>query len=103
MRRAVADDKRTLAEAPLDLLLSASGAAAPPDIPPVYTIGVPFTTFDILSDEEIRQGLKEYSEWPTYPQVYVNKELIGGCDIVLELKEKGELKQALQPAEVMAV
>lgn len=58
--------------------------------------GVPFSSFDILTDEEIRQGLKEYSDWPTYPQLYARGELVGGCDIVIELKEKGELKQALQ-------
>lgn len=55
------------------------------------SVGVPFTTFDILSDEEIRQGLKNISNWPTYPQLYVKGELLGGCDIVLEMKEAGEL------------
>ena len=52
---------------------------------------VPFNTFNILEDEDIRQGLKEYSNWPTFPQLYVNGELIGGCDIVSELHESGEL------------
>jgi len=56
---------------------------------------VPFNSFDILSDEEIRQGLKEYSEWPTYPQLYVNAELVGGCDIVTEMHESGELGKIL--------
>ena len=56
---------------------------------------VPFNSFDILSDEQIRQGVKEYSEWPTYPQLYVNGELIGGCDIVTELHEGGELGKIL--------
>lgn len=46
---------------------------------------IPYDTFDILSDEEVRQGLKVYSDWPTYPQVYVNGELIGGLDIIKEL------------------
>jgi len=54
-----------------------------------------FKTFDILSDENVRQGLKEYSNWPTYPQVYINGELIGGLDIVKELIESGELADKL--------
>jgi len=59
---------------------------------------ISFETFDILSDEEVRQGLKEYSNWPTYPQLYVNGKLIGGLDIVKELAEEGELRDTLQPA-----
>ena len=59
-------------------------------------IGVPYDSFDILTDEEIRQGLKEYSDWPTYPQLYVNGELIGGLDIVKEMKEDGSLQAALE-------
>lgn len=43
----------------------------------------------------MRQGLKQYSNWPTYPQLYVNGELIGGCDIIMEMAENGELKQAI--------
>ena len=56
---------------------------------------VPFKSFNILADESIRQGLKEYSNWPTFPQLYVNKELIGGCDIVTELHQNGELGKIL--------
>jgi glutaredoxin-related protein len=56
---------------------------------------VPFSTFDILSDEPIRSGLKEFSNWPTYPQLYAKGELIGGCDIVAEMAAAGELKAAL--------
>jgi len=59
---------------------------------------VKYGTFDILEDEEVRQGLKEFSNWPTYPQLYVKGELIGGVDIVKELHQTGELIQALQPA-----
>ncbi|PRP87019.1 glutaredoxin 3 [Planoprotostelium fungivorum] len=59
---------------------------------------VQFDTFNILLDEEVRQGLKEYSNWPTYPQLYVNGKLVGGLDIVRELAEEGELKMTLQPA-----
>ena len=54
-----------------------------------------FGHFDILSDEAVRQGLKEYSQWPTYPQLYINGELIGGCDIILEMAESGELATEL--------
>ena len=58
--------------------------------------GVPFNTFNILSDEDIRQGLKEFSDWPTFPQLYVHGELIGGCDIVTEMHENGELEKVLK-------
>ncbi|PFX21574.1 glutaredoxin-3-like [Stylophora pistillata] len=56
---------------------------------------VPFETFDILEDQEVRQGLKTYSNWPTYPQVYVKGELIGGLDIITELDQDGELESTL--------
>lgn len=55
-----------------------------------------YGTFDILTDEDVRQGLKEYSDWPTYPQLYVKGELIGGLDIVKELQASGELDSALK-------
>lgn len=57
------------------------------------SLKVPFTTFDVLSDGEIRQGIKEYSQWPTIPQVYIDGEFIGGCDIVVEMYQKGELQE----------
>uniref|UniRef100_V5H0Y1 Glutaredoxin n=1 Tax=Anoplophora glabripennis TaxID=217634 RepID=V5H0Y1_ANOGL len=57
--------------------------------------GVPYETFDILNDEEVRQGLKTYSDWPTYPQLYVNGELIGGLDIVKEMLAAGEFASTL--------
>jgi len=60
------------------------------------TVNAEFDTFDILSDEEIRQGLKTYSNWPTYPQIYVNGELVGGLDIIKELVELGELERTLR-------
>lgn len=56
---------------------------------------LPYETFDILSDEEVRQGLKTYSDWPTYPQVYVQGELIGGLDIIKELVAANELVTTL--------
>jgi glutaredoxin-related protein len=55
-----------------------------------------YDSFDILGDEEVRQGLKEYSKWPTYPQLYVQGELVGGLDIVKELKDEGELLNTLR-------
>lgn len=57
--------------------------------------GISFGSFDILSDEEVRQGLKTYSNWPTFPQLYYKSELMGGCDIVLEMEKSGELKSTL--------
>lgn len=54
-----------------------------------------FGYFDILEDQEVRQGLKEKSKWPTYPQLYVNGELLGGCDIILEMHQDGSLKDEL--------
>jgi len=55
-----------------------------------------FTTFDILSDMDIRQGLKEYSNWPTFPQLYINKQLVGGNDIITEMFQAGELQDMIQ-------
>ncbi|CAM9742590.1 unnamed protein product [Scytosiphon promiscuus] len=59
--------------------------------------GVEFSTFDILEDNEVRQGLKKFSEWPTYPQLYCGGELLGGLDIMKEMAQAGELKAALRP------
>ena len=56
-------------------------------------IGVNFQSYDVLQDEELREGIKSYSSWPTIPQLYVNEEFIGGCDIIREMFESGELKQ----------
>jgi monothiol glutaredoxin len=55
-----------------------------------------FATVDILLDQEMRQGIKDYGGWPTIPQLYVNKELIGGSDIMMEMFESGELKEVIQ-------
>ncbi len=57
---------------------------------------VPLKAFNIFDDEEIRQGIKEFSDWPTIPQLYVNGEFIGGCDIIAELHGNGELAQILE-------
>ena len=56
-------------------------------------IGVNFQSYDVLQDEELREGVKNYSNWPTIPQLYVKEEFIGGCDIIREMFESGELKQ----------
>lgn len=61
-------------------------------------LGLQFETFDVLSDMEIRQGIKEFSDWPTIPQVYVKGEFIGGSDILIEMYNSGELKEKLEIA-----
>ena len=61
----------------------------------LFFLRVQYETFDILTDEEVRQGLKTYSDWPTYPQLYVKGELVGGLDIIKELQASGELESML--------
>ncbi|ELS00662.1 monothiol glutaredoxin, Grx4 family [Xenococcus sp. PCC 7305] len=62
------------------------------------TLGVPFETVDVLADPEIRQGVKEYSNWPTIPQIYVNGEFLGGSDIAIEMYQSGELQEMVEVA-----
>ena len=57
---------------------------------------VDFKDVNVLASEEMRQGIKEFSDWPTIPQLYIKKEFVGGCDIVKEMFEKGELKELLK-------
>jgi monothiol glutaredoxin len=59
-------------------------------------LNVNFKGINVLENENIRQGIKEYSDWPTIPQLYIKGEFIGGCDIVKEMFEKGELKELLK-------
>ncbi|MEK6939156.1 MAG: Grx4 family monothiol glutaredoxin [Nanoarchaeota archaeon] len=59
-------------------------------------LGITFKSFDVLSDENIRQGIKEYAHWPTIPQLYINGKFIGGCDIVRELAASGELMELIR-------
>ncbi len=59
-------------------------------------LGVKFKAVDVLKDPEIRQGIKEFSNWPTIPQLYVKGEFVGGCDIVREMFQAGELQQTLK-------
>ena len=61
---------------------------------------VKFNGINVLENEQIRQGIKEFSEWPTIPQLYIKKEFVGGCDIVKEMYENGELKKILQDKKV---
>src|SRR5580698_9123541 len=60
--------------------------------------GVPFETFNVLSDPEIRDGIKQFSNWPTIPQLYVNGKFVGGCDIVSEMHASGDLDKELKAA-----
>lgn len=95
--------EKTLASHPVLLFMKGS-----PDFPQcgfsaqavaaLRACGVEFGSFNIFEDPEIREGLKAYSNWPTYPQLYVNGELIGGCDIVVEMYHSGELKKLLDEA-----
>ncbi len=64
----------------------------------INTLGVSYETFDVLSDYEIRQGIKEYSNWPTIPQVYIDGEFLGGSDILIEMYQSGELQEKVQIA-----
>ena len=62
---------------------------------------VEFKGINVLEDENLRQGIKEYSDWPTIPQLYVKEEFIGGCDIVKEMFEKGELKELFETKKII--
>jgi monothiol glutaredoxin len=61
-------------------------------------LGAKFHSVNIFEDAEMREALKQYSNWPTYPQLYLNGELLGGCDIAMEMYRNGELKEALEAA-----
>ena len=60
------------------------------------SLGVQFGSFDVLSDFEVREGIKEYSEWPTIPQVYLKGEFLGGSDILIEMYNSGSLKEKIE-------
>ncbi len=61
---------------------------------------VKFTGINVLEDQEVRQGIKDFSDWPTIPQLYIKKEFIGGCDIVKEMFEKKELNKILEDKKI---
>ncbi|MCB2049344.1 MAG: Grx4 family monothiol glutaredoxin [Novosphingobium sp.] len=63
-------------------------------------LGVPYETVDVLQDQEIRQGIKSYSDWPTIPQLYIKGEFVGGSDIMMEMFEAGELQQVIADANI---
>ena len=65
-------------------------------------VGVPYETVDVLEDPQIREGIKVFSSWPTIPQVYVSGKFIGGCDIVRDLYERGELEPLVRNAVAAA-
>ena len=99
--------KSQLASAPVVLYMKGT-----PDFPQcgfsAQTVGAlrackaQFAHFNIFEDPEVREALKSYSNWPTFPQLYVNGELIGGCDITIEMYKSGELKQLLAGAGALA-
>ena len=64
----------------------------------LQSYGYPFETVDVLEDQAIREGIKQYSNWPTIPQIFINGKFIGGCDIVHEMHERGELAPLLKVA-----
>ncbi|KAK0727191.1 monothiol glutaredoxin-5 [Lasiosphaeria miniovina] len=61
-----------------------------------------FAAFNVLEDQDLRQGIKEFSDWPTIPQLYVDKEFIGGCDIIVSMHQNGELAKLLDEKKVLA-
>ena len=64
-------------------------------------LNVNFKGINVLEDENLRQGIKDFSDWPTIPQLYVKTEFIGGCDIIKEMFEKGELKKFLEDKKII--
>jgi monothiol glutaredoxin len=95
--------KKTVEENPIVLFMKGS-----PDFPQcgfsmrtaqaLKACNVDFAYVDVLAEPEVRAGLPAYSNWPTFPQVFVNGELIGGCDIVMDMYQKGELQTIVQEA-----
>jgi len=99
--------RKELGSAPVVLFMK-----GPPDFPQcgfsaqtagaLRQLGVRFHHVNIFDDTEMREALKRFSNWPTYPQLYVNGELVGGCDIALQMYQSGELKTLLQSAGAVA-
>jgi monothiol glutaredoxin len=85
-----------------DIVLFMKGVPAAPQcgfsaavVQILSSMGVPFSSVDVLQDPFIREGIKEFSQWPTVPQLYVKGEFVGGCDIVREMYDSGELRDLL--------
>jgi monothiol glutaredoxin len=100
--KAVSDAKERIAElvGKNDVVLFMKGTALFPQcgfssraVTILDHLGVPYETVDVLQDPEIRQGIKDYSDWPTVPQLYVKGQFVGGSDIMMEMFESGELKE----------
>ncbi len=92
-----------------DVVLYMKGTAAFPQcgfsslvVQVLSQLGVPFKDINVLEDKEIRQGIKDFADWPTIPQLYVKGEFVGGCDIIREMYEAGELQQLLADKGVQA-
>lgn len=92
-----------------DVVLFMKGEAAFPQcgfsslvVQVLSQLGVPFKDINVLEDNELRQGIKDFSDWPTIPQLYVKGEFIGGCDIVREMYESGELQSLLEDKGIKA-
>jgi monothiol glutaredoxin len=68
----------------------------------LHKLGVEFKDVDVLKDQEIRQAIKDFSDWPTIPQLYVKGEFIGGCDIVREMFENGDLQNLLKDKKIIS-
>ncbi len=95
--------KQQLASAPVVLFMKGT-----PDFPQcgfsaktagaLRQLGAKFNAVNIFDDPELREGLKRYSNWPTYPQLYVKGELVGGCDIIMQMYGNGELKELIEEA-----
>ncbi len=92
-----------------DVVLFMKGTAAFPQcgfsslvVQVLSQLGVPFKDINVLEDNELRQGIKDFSNWPTIPQLYIKGEFIGGCDIVREMYEAGELQDFLEQKGVKA-
>ncbi len=86
-----------------DIVLFMKGTAAFPQcgfsslvVQVLSHLGVSFKDINVLEDNDIREGIKEFTQWPTIPQLYVKAEFVGGCDIIREMYESGELQQLLQ-------
>lgn len=92
-----------------DVVLFMKGEAAYPQcgfsslvVQVLSQLGVPFKDINVLEDNELRQGIKDFTDWPTIPQLYVKGEFIGGCDIVREMYESGELQSLFEEKGIKA-
>lgn len=99
--------KNQLAENPIILYMKGSPQApqcgfSAKTSQALMACGERFAFVNILDNQELREGLKVYSSWPTYPQLYVNGELVGGCDIIMEMSENGELATLVKDAAKQA-